>query len=129
MTRNMFKKVLMAAALGALAVTGSSLVEQHAARAQGSASVGSMRGQIRDKANGEGAVGATVVATSPALQGEQVVITDDTGQYFITSLPPGIYTLTVYYNDATFSKGNVLIQVGKEAVVNVPIDSGAATGK
>src|SRR5262249_6376597 len=92
-------------------------------------SVGSLRGQIRDKANGEGAVGATVVATSPALQGEQVVITDDTGQYFITSLPPGIYTLTVYYNDATFSKGNILIQVGKEAVVNVPVDSGAAAGK
>ena len=40
-----------------------------------------------------------------------------------------MYTLTVYYNDATFSRGNVLIQVGKEAVVNVTVDTGAATGK
>src|SRR5262249_10238984 len=61
-----------------------------------------------------------------ALQGEQVVITDETGQYFITSLPPGTYTLTVYYNNNTFARGNVLIQVGKEAVVNVTVDSAAA---
>jgi hypothetical protein len=119
----------MATALGTFAITGSSLIEDQTARAQGSATVGSLRGQIRDKAGGDAAVGATVVATSPALQGEQVVITDEGGQYFITSLPPGVYTLTVYYNDATFSRGNVQIFVGKEAVVNVTVDSGAASGK
>jgi len=129
MIKNKITKVLMATALGTLAVTGASLVEDQTALAQGSATVGSLRGQIRDKAANEAAVGATVVATSPALQGEQVVITDENGAYFITSLPPGVYTLTVYYNDGTFSRGNVLIQVGKEAVVNVTIDSGAATGK
>ncbi len=127
MTKNTISKVLMAAALGSLAVVGSALVEDHAARAQGSATVGSLRGLVRDKSTGETAPGATVVATSPALQGEQVVITDETGQYFITSLPPGIYALTVYYNEATFSKGNVLVQVGKEAVVNITVDSGVAT--
>jgi outer membrane receptor protein involved in Fe transport len=129
MIKNKLSKVLMAAALGTFAITGSSLVEDQTARAQGSATVGSLRGQIRDKAAAEPAVGATVVATSPALVGEQVVITDEKGSYFITSLPPGIYTLTVYYNDATFSRGNVLIQIGKEAVVNVTVDSADATGK
>src|SRR5512143_1767432 len=127
MIKNTISKVLMAAALGALAVAGGSLIEDHVAHAQGT--VGSLRGTIHDKSGGETAVGATVVATSPALQGEQVGITDESGQYFITSLPPGVYTLTVYYNDATFSRGNVLIQVGKEAVVNVTVDTGAATGK
>jgi outer membrane receptor protein involved in Fe transport len=129
MTKNTISKVLMATALGTFAITGSSLIEDQSARAQGSATVGSLRGVIRDKAGGEPAVGATVVATSPALQGEQVVITDENGQYFITSLPSGVYTLTVYYNDNTFSRGNVLIQLGKEAVVNVTVDTGAATGK
>jgi hypothetical protein len=129
MIKNKLSKVLMATALGTLAVMGASVVEHQTARAQGSATVGSLRGQIRDKAAGEAAVGATVVATSPALQGEQVVITDENGAYFITSLPPGMYTLTVYYNDATFSRSNVLVQVGKEAVINVTVDSGAATGK
>ena len=75
------------------------------ASAQGTTN-GSLRGTIKDKNGGEAAIGATVVATSPALQGEQVVITDETGQYFITSLPPGMYTLTVYYSDATFSRGS-----------------------
>ncbi|HEY4239682.1 MAG TPA: carboxypeptidase regulatory-like domain-containing protein [Kofleriaceae bacterium] len=99
----------------------ASLISEHSAFAQTGATVGNLRGIIRDK--GEAAVGATVVATSPALQGEQVVIADDTGQYFIQSLPAGTYTLTVYYNDRTFSRGNVVIEVGKEAVVNVTVDT------
>jgi hypothetical protein len=129
MTKNTISKVLMAAALGSLAVIGTAAIETQTARAQGSATVGSLRGTINDKASGESAPGATVVATSPALQGEQVVITDENGQYFITSLPPGVYTLTVYYNEATFSKGNVLVQVGKEAVININVDSGISATK
>ena len=128
MSKNTFKKVLMATALGSLSVAGQALVENQTARAQGSLTVGTLRGVIRDQAAGEPAIGATVVATSPALQGEQVVITDETGQYFLTALPPGIYTLTVYYNDATFSRSNVLIQIGKEAVVNVTVNSATASG-
>jgi outer membrane receptor protein involved in Fe transport len=129
MIKNKLDKVLMAAFLGSLAALGASLVDQQVAHAQGSATVGSLRGLIRDRSTGEPAVGATVVATSPALQGEQVVITDETGQYFITSLAPGIYALTVYYNEATFSRSNVLIQLGKEAVVNVTVDSATTDGK
>jgi len=34
-----------------------------------------------------------VTATSPALQGEQVVVTDATGLYRVPQLPPGTYTL------------------------------------
>ncbi|MDX2089030.1 MAG: TonB-dependent receptor [Kofleriaceae bacterium] len=113
----------------ALLLGGGSLVDQSDAFAQGSATVGSLRGVIRDKANGEPAVGATVVATSPSLVGEQVVITEGDGQYFITALPPGLYILTVYYNDATFSRGNVLVQLGKEAVVNITIDSATSADK
>src|SRR5262245_47130267 len=48
---------------------------------------------------GDPAIGATVIATSPALQGEQVVITDENGFYTIAGLPPGEYTLIVYYNN------------------------------
>jgi outer membrane receptor protein involved in Fe transport len=123
-------KVTKAFMMAALLFGGGSLIEHHDAYAQAGATVGQLRGQIKDKGdNNAAAVGATVVATSPALQGEQVVITDDSGQYFITALPPGIYTLTVYYNDQTFSRGNVLIQVGKEAVVNVTVDSKVAGKK
>src|SRR4051812_36181704 len=122
-------KIIKSVMAAALLVGGGSLIELPAAHAQGSATVGSLRGQIRDKATGESAVGATVVATSPSLQGEQVVITEEGGSYFITALPPGLYVLTVYYNDSTFSRGNVLIQVGKEAVVNITVDTAASVGK
>ncbi len=99
------------------------------AYAQSSATVGSLRGVVRDKSTGEPAVGATLVATSPSLLGEQVAISEDNGQYFLTSLPPGLYVLTVYYADAQFSRGNVLVQVGKEAVVNMAVESAAETGR
>jgi hypothetical protein len=119
---NRLSKALMAAALACGAGT---LIQSSDVYAQSSNTAGALRGVLKDKATGEVAVGATVVATSPALVGEQVVITDDNGQYFISSLPPGVYTLTIYYNDKPFSRGNVLIQVGKEAVVNVTVDSSA----
>ena len=82
-----------------------------------------VRGMLHDKATNEPAVGATVVASSPAMQGEKVVISDEHGNYAIPDAPPGVYTLTVYYNDSTFSRGNVLVQNGKQAVVNVTIDT------
>jgi outer membrane receptor protein involved in Fe transport len=109
----------------ALALGAGSLALPSEVLAQASSTVGSLRGIIRDKATGENAAGATVVATSPALVGEQVVITDESGAYFLTSLPPGVYTLTIYFNDKPFSRGNVLVGVGKEAVVNVTVDSAA----
>jgi hypothetical protein len=122
MTMNRLSKVLMAAALASGA---GALVHTAEVHAQASSTAGALRGVLKDKATGEPAVAATVVATSPSLVGEQVVITDSDGQYFISSLPPGVYTLTIYYNDKPFSRGNVLIQVGKEAVVNVTVDSSA----
>ncbi len=108
---------------------GTFLLLPSEAFAQSGATVGSLRGVLKDKSTGEAAIGATVVATSPAMVGEQVVITDETGQYFINSLQPGLYTLTIYYNNQPFSRPNVLIQLGKEAVVNVTVDSAVAAGK
>lgn len=115
----------------ALGVLGGAhhLLHPQLAFAQSGATVGSLRGVLKDKSTGEPAIGATVVATSPALVGEQVVITDETGQYFINSLPPGLYTLTIYYNNQPFSRPNVLVQLGKEAVVNVTVDSAVSAGK
>ena len=112
----------------ALLFGAGSLIKTEVAFAQAS-SVGQLRGVVKDKGTNEPAVGATVVATSPSLQGEQVVITDETGQYFITSLPAGAYTLTVYYNDATYARSNVLVQVGKEAVINITVNSAESAGK
>jgi hypothetical protein len=116
--------------LGASLAIAGGLVAATAppAAAQSSSTVGSLRGVIRDRAGAGPAAGATVIATSPALVGEQIVITDENGQYFLSALPPGTYLLTVFYGDAEqpFTRGNVLVQVGKEAVINVAVDSALA---
>ena len=107
------KKLLTAVLAAGLATGVISALITDSAYADGF-TTGGLRGVVKDKTTGEPSVGATVVATSPALQGEQVVITDENGAYYITSLPPGEYTITVYYNDTTFSRNNVLVQLGKE---------------
>jgi hypothetical protein len=86
---------------------------------------GRIVGVIKDKATGDVALGATVVATSASMTGEQVVISDEHGAYAI-DVPDGVFTLTVYYNDLTFSRSNVLVAGSREAVINITVDSSLA---
>ena len=123
------RKLLIAAITAGLVTGAISLVRSDGVAYADALTTGSLRGVVKDKNTNEPGVGATVVATSPALQGEQVVIADETGSYFITNLPPGVYTLTVYYNDTTFSRPNVLVQVGKEAFISIGVDSTAGKGE
>jgi outer membrane receptor protein involved in Fe transport len=111
-----------------LAVAGLLFGAVGTAYAQDS-TTGAVRGQVRDQANGEAVIGATVVASGPALQGTQATITDETGQYNISNLPPGTYQVVIYYADAQFSRTNVLIQLGKVAKVNININTQAQAGE
>jgi len=90
---------------------------------------GAVRGQILDKDSGEPIIGATVVATSPALQGTQASISEEDGGYYLPNLPSGMYIITVYHLDAEFSRDNVLVQLGKAAKVNIRINADAAAGE
>src|SRR5688572_27508485 len=110
-----------------LAVAGL-LMAVGTAHAQDS-TTGAVRGLVKDQASAEAVIGATVVASGPAMQGTQATITDEGGQYFIANLPPGVYQVVVYYADAQFSRTNVLIQLGKVAVVNININTQAAAGE
>jgi len=56
---------------------------------------GTILGVVTDASTGKPVPDALVVATSPALQGEQTALTDDTGNFRITILPPGRYKLSV----------------------------------
>lgn len=112
--------------LGLLATAQT--VDHQGAYAQTS-TTGAVRGRVLDKKTKEPVIGATVVATGPALQGQQAEITDESGNYTIANLPPGTYVLTVYYNDAQFSRPNVGIELGKQAFVQVAIDTSTAAGE
>ena len=58
---------------------------------------GVIAGLIVDERTCEPLAGATIVATSPALQRSQAAITERDGHYAIVNLPPGLYTVSVYY--------------------------------
>src|SRR5262249_21662196 len=50
-------------------------------------------GNVVDASTKAPVADVAVTATSPNLQGEQVVVTDATGQYRIPQLPAGVYTI------------------------------------
>jgi len=55
---------------------------------------GTIVGVVNDAATGKPVAGALVIATSKALQGEQTAVTDAKGNYTLSALPAGQYTLT-----------------------------------
>jgi outer membrane receptor protein involved in Fe transport len=61
-----------------------------------------------------------VTATSPNLQGEQVVVTDAQGQYRIPQLPPGVYTLRFDKESfKPFSRSEIQLRLDRTIRVNV----------
>lgn len=56
---------------------------------------GTIVGVVTDATTGKPVAGALVIATSSALQGEQTDLTNNQGQYTLTTLPPGRYKLSV----------------------------------
>jgi hypothetical protein len=84
---------------------------------------GEIKGKVTDDA-GKPLAGVTVVVTSPALQGEQAELTDVTGYYLITQLPPGNYTVRFFYEAVAkprFERQNVIVSGNQTVMVNARI--------
>jgi outer membrane receptor protein involved in Fe transport len=65
---------------------------------------------------------AVVTVTSPALQGEQTVVTDKTGLYRIPQLPSGSYTLRVESEAfRPYSRGGITLRIDRTIRVNVEL--------
>jgi hypothetical protein len=63
-----------------------------------------------------------VTATSPNLQGEQLVVTDAAGEYRIPNLPPGTYDLRLAKETyRPLSRGGITVRVGTTIRVNVEL--------
>ena len=62
--------------------------------------------------------GATVTATSPAMQGERTAVTDAIGAYIIRGLPPGIYTVKFEFAGTSAAEENVEVPLGGVAELN-----------
>ncbi len=90
-----------------------------AALAQGSSV---LTGTLLD-ASSKNPIGDVVVtATSPNLQGEQIVVTDASGTYRIPQLPPGIYTLRFEKESfKPYSRSDVQLRIDQTLRVNVEL--------
>ncbi len=88
-----------------------------AALAQGTAV---LTGTVVDASTKQPVGDVVVTATSPNLQGEQIVVTDASGVYRIPQLPSGVYTIRLEKESfKPFSRGDIQIRVDRTIRVNV----------
>ena len=114
------RRILPASALGLVA-----LLCAGKAGAQATTS-GAIQGSVTDEATSQPMLLVTVVASSPNLQGTQSEFTDASGQFFMSNLPPGAYSLLFIYGDSKVKRDNVEVGVGKTTVVNAKINTQAS---
>lgn len=106
------------ASLVRVAVAGSLLLSS-LAFAEGTAV---LTGTVIDAATNQPVRDVVVTATSPALQGEQIVVTDATGLYRIPQLPPGQYTLRLEGEGyKPFSRSDINLRVERTIRLNVQL--------
>ncbi|WP_433933330.1 TonB-dependent receptor [Sorangium cellulosum] len=81
-----------------------------------------LTGTVIDAATNKPAQDVVVTVTSPALQGEQIVVTDAAGQYRIPNLPPGTYTLRLDKEAyRPYSRGGVELRLDSTIRVNTQL--------
>ena len=89
---------------------------------------GGIVGRVTDDGGGS-LPGVTVEATSPALQGTRTAVTDRTGSYRLTLLPPGEYTVSFTLEGfARDSRQGVAVGLGKDATLNATLRASALAG-
>jgi Carboxypeptidase regulatory-like domain/TonB dependent receptor-like, beta-barrel len=90
-----------------------------------------LTGTVVDSSSKAPVPDVVVTATSPSLQGEQVVVTDSTGLYRVPQLPPGTYTLRFEKETyRPFSRGSIELSADRTLRLNVellPETAGAET--
>jgi Carboxypeptidase regulatory-like domain/TonB dependent receptor len=90
---------------------------------------GAVQGVVTDESTGAPMLLVTVVAASPALQGQQSEFTDASGAYFLSNLAPGSYSLVFIYGDAKVRRENVTVSIGKVTKVNAKINQQTNPGE
>jgi hypothetical protein len=79
---------------------------------------GSISGRVNDSSGGS-LPGVTVEATSPALQGTRVAVSDGSGLYRLPLLPPGSYNVTFALSGfATKRNASILVSLGNDTTVD-----------
>ena len=87
-------------------------------------SEGSIRGVIRD-AQGAVLPGATISASSPTVAGLRTTVSDSQGDYRLTDLPPGEYTITGELQGfSKVSRSGVVVRAGLNLSIDLTLQVG-----
>lgn len=81
---------------------------------------GTIRGTVKDQ-QGLALPGATITATSPALQGERTVVTDTDGTFLFRAVPPGSYSLKVEMSGMSPAQKTADVPLGGVAQLDVTL--------
>lgn len=84
-----------------------------AMKATVSAATGAVHGTVRDSISLQPLEGVTVVISSPSVQGAYSAITDHVGSYSVGQLPPGTYSVALYYGTTTLHGNNIVVHANK----------------
>lgn len=103
----------------ALGLGGVAFFFAHAAHAQG---LSVLTGSVVDASNKQPVADVVVSATSPALQGEQVAVTDPSGSYRLAQLPPGEYTVRLEKASyRPYARGGISLRINTAIRFNVEL--------
>ena len=86
---------------------------------------GAFSGSVKDSQGGA-LPGVTVTATSPVLFSPSATVTDASGNYRLTNLPPGTYTVSVELSGfAAHPRQGVLLRAGSNFQVDIVMEVGS----
>jgi hypothetical protein len=89
---------------------------------------GQIQGVVNSDADGKALAGVTVTVSGPALQADQVEITDRDGRYRITQLPSGDdYVVRFYLGETVVERPGVRIAQNKTLSINITMPMRRAT--
>jgi hypothetical protein len=110
------------------AIAAALLLTPKAAQAQQGMAV--LSGTVVDAATKQPVPDVVVTVTSPALQGEQMVVTDSSGLYRIPSLPPGVYTMRLEKEQyKPYSRENITLRADTTIRMNADLLPEALKGE
>ena len=81
---------------------------------------GTIRGTVKDQ-QGLALPGATITATSTALQGERTVVTDTDGNFLFRAIPPGTYSLKVEMSGMSPAQKTADVPLGGVAQLDITL--------
>lgn len=90
------------------------------AEALGQASSGSIRGKVLDE-DGQPIANANVVATNTETNLQRGMLTEESGFYNLSGLPPGPYELTISQLSFATTTQNVIVQTGQTMSLDVTL--------